>query len=188
MTPTRDKLQTLARLLLEEDAPRFEHLMDQLLDDPQGFERDGHAQEYDLPNPYRDEDVPPLPLEEALDLLMHFAEAQSYLQIDPDADGFDLWVAARAHALGLGSMDLDFVDDWVDAHTGEPGFLPAYLKMWGAHLAPLGLELMFLDLGDDTYRAFVIHSADRPRLPQFDDTDEPELGWLRLERWDAPSV
>lgn len=187
MTSTRIKFQALAAILLEEDAPRFQRLCDQLLDDPEGFQRDGHADTYDLASEeLEDKEYPLWP---ALLLLMEFAYAEGYSKSEPDADGFELWIAARAHALGRGSMELDFVDDWLEAHAHEPGFLSDYFKMLGGHLITLGLDLIFLDVGDDTYRPFVIRGGDLPRLPQFDDTDLQAFGgWFRMQRWDAPSV
>jgi hypothetical protein len=186
MTPPRTKLQALAAILLEEDAARFQLLCDQLLDDPEGFERAGHADTYSLSR--EEMENAEHPLRPAFLLLMEFAYAEDYSVSEPDADGFELWVAARAHALGRGSMDLDFVDDWVEANTGEPNFLSNYFKLLGRHLAPLGLDLIFLNVGDDTYRPFVLRGGDLPRLPHFDDADDAAFGWLRVERWDATTI
>ncbi len=188
MTSTRTKLQALAAVLFEDDAARFAPLMDQLLDDPEGFVRDGHANTYGLTSDEFDANPPPSLLP-AVSLFMEFACAEGYSQSEPDADGFELWVAARAHALGRGNMDLDFVDDWVEAHTGEPNFLSDYFELLGSHLAPLGLDLIFLDLGDDSDRPFVIRGSDLPRLPSLDAADEAALGGrFRLDRWDGSSV
>jgi hypothetical protein len=186
MTSTRTKLQALAAILLEDDAARFERLCNQLLDDPEGFQRDGHAHAYDLASEELED--PQNPLWPALVLLMAFAYEEGYSQSEPDAEGFEIWVAARAHALTGRSMDLDFVDDWMEAHAGERNILSDYFKMLGAHLVPWGLDLIFLDRGDDAYEPFVIRSVDLQRLPEFDDADEAALGWARMQRWDDPAV
>lgn len=183
MSSTRNKLQTLASIVLEEDAPRFQRLMDQLLDDPEGFERDGHAEQYDI-DLEDDEDEEDYPLERVMLLLQGFAEEEGYMTDDPDPlQGFDLWMAARAHALGKGSMDLEFLDDWIEEHEGEnvPDFVSGYFRMVGAHLRTLGLELISLNDFGDTLRFFIIRSEDLPRLPQFDDK---EIGTLVVP-WDA---
>lgn len=183
MSSTRHKLQTLANIVLEEDAPRFQHLMDQLLDDPQGFERDGHAKQYDI-DLEEDEDVG-CPLCGALFLLQGFAAEEGYMEEDPDTDGFDLWMAARAHAMGKGSMDLEFLDDWIEEHEKDPDWVSDYFRMVGAHLRTQGLELISLNDFGDTLRFFIIRSEDLPRLPSLDDTDAEAIGMLKVVPWDA---
>lgn len=105
---------------------------------------------------------------------------------------FELWVAARAHALGKGSMDLTFVDDWREAtdfaQIERGDFIRGKFTLMGRHLVPMGLDLIFLDTGEDAYHPFVVRWEGLARLPQFSEADAGPLDGLRIQRWDDPAL
>ncbi|MCY0872325.1 MAG: hypothetical protein OWQ56_06425 [Acidithiobacillus caldus] len=112
------KLSTLAETLLEEDFPEYRAALELLQTDPEAFKKTADFEDIadsvgDLFDP---EPGPELPYV-ALCVLLSQAERKRYcLWLDwtgEEGDGeFELWVAARVHAFGLGSLDLSFVDDW----------------------------------------------------------------------------
>lgn len=196
---TKDKLLTLAQILLEDDFPRFRSALALLETDPEGFKKSEYfhnvsVYEEELFNP----DFSPGRPYTTLFLMLRYAEVNRYsLWLDwtgeENEGSFELWVAERVHAFGLGSLDLTFVDDWqeqLDWDQIERGdFIREKFTLLGEHLVPLGLDLIFLNTGEDAYHPFVVRREDLARLPAFDEADEERLGGMfRIQRWDDPAL
>ncbi len=197
MDEPKNKLLTLARILLEEDFPEFQSLQELLVINPEGFRQAGYCDKFNVSEEIITPDPDLHSLSATVALLIGFADTHRYsFRMDwsgEDNEGdFELWVAARVHAFGLGSMDLTFVDDWrdhLDWDQIERGdFIRQKFTLLGEHLVPIGLDLIFLDTGEDAYHPFVVRQEDAKRLPQFTEADSNVLDWFYIKRWDDPSL
>ncbi|MFA7496006.1 MAG: hypothetical protein WCY67_06800 [Acidithiobacillus sp.] len=197
MNEPQNKLLTLARILLEEDFPEFHSVQELMVSNPEKFLETDYGDLFESEEEIRTTDPKVLSLGATVRLLIRFADAHRYsFWLDwtgeENEGDFELWVAARVHAFGLGSMDLTFVDDWrdqIDWDQIERGdFIRQKFTLLGEHLVSIGLDLIFLSTGEDAYHPFVVRLEDAKRFPPFTDADSDALGWFYIKRWDNPSL
>ncbi len=192
LSKPRRKLLALAEILLEEDFPRYRSLLELLETDLDSFRAQGYDDRYGITDEFTAADITQ-DLYGALTLLNGFADETGYsFWLDwtgESSEGsFEIWVAARVHAFGLGSLDLGFVDDWRDTLDWDSidrgDFIVEKFRLLGRHIQPLGLDLIFLNTGEDAYHPYVVRHADYRRLPKITEADQAAFGFCGIQRWD----